>query len=56
MADDVEYVTALEPLYIGTVLAHNAGDPQVPAANVKRNGWDKQVAKPGTKAAEQAQS
>lgn len=48
-----EYVVAKEPLYIGTALAHNAGD-LVPAENVTPNDWDALVAKQGTKAADEA--
>jgi hypothetical protein len=45
---------ALEPLYVGTALAHNRGD-EVPADNVEPNGWGEMVANPGTKAAQAAQ-
>lgn len=49
----MDYVIAKEQLFVDGVLAHNIGD-RVPADNVKRNGWDELVAKPGTKAAEKA--
>lgn len=45
---------ALEPLFIGTARAHNTGDV-VPAENVERHGWEDQVAREGTQAAEGAQ-
>jgi hypothetical protein len=41
---------ATEPLFIETARAHNPGDV-VPAENVERYGWQKQVAREGTKAA-----
>lgn len=44
---------ATEPLEIGYVRAHNAGDP-VPEENIEANGWGDKVAKVGTKAAEKA--
>lgn len=45
---------ATEPINVGGFRAHNAGD-EVPAANVKANGWEALVARPETKAAEGAQ-
>ncbi len=44
---------AKEPLFIGVARAHNKGDV-VPAENVERFGWQDQVARKGTKAADQA--
>lgn len=45
---------ATQKLFVGTALAHNPGD-EVPAENVKPNGWQDAVANPGTKAANDAQ-
>jgi hypothetical protein len=45
---------ATQPLYVGYALAHAPGD-EVPAENVKRNGWEDGVANAGTKAAKDAQ-
>lgn len=48
--------TATEDIYVSRgVRAHRKGDV-VPAANVKRNGWQDKVAKSTTKAAEQARA
>ncbi len=44
---------ATEALYVGTARAHSPGD-EVPAENVKRNGWQDAVARRGTKAATSA--
>lgn len=46
---------AKENIYVGVALAHVAGD-EVPAENVKRNGWEDLVVRPGTKTAERVQS
>jgi hypothetical protein len=43
---------AKEALFVGNARAHNPGD-HVPEDNIARNGWQDQVAKVGTKAAEQ---
>lgn len=43
---------ATADIYVGTALAHAAGDT-VPAENVDLNGWQDLVAREGTKAADE---
>lgn len=49
------FKVATENLYVGTALAHVAGD-LVPADNVEPNGWGSSVANPDTKAAKAVQA
>lgn len=48
-----DHKIATKNLYFGTALAHAPGD-EVPADNVKANGWEDGVTNPGTKAAKEA--
>lgn len=48
-----ENLIATEPLYIGRARAANPGDT-VPEENVKRFGWEDQVAKESSRAAKEA--
>lgn len=45
---------AKEPIYFDGVLAHDTGH-EVPAENVKAQGWEDLVVRPGTKTAAKAQ-
>lgn len=49
------FKVAKENLYVGTALAHVAGD-LVPAENVEPNGWGGSVVSPDSKAGKAAQS
>lgn len=44
---------ATEPIFVGTARAHNVGD-EVPAENVKANGWEDSVVGSDTKAGKAA--
>jgi hypothetical protein len=53
VAKEPDFYIAKDVITFDGGRAHNPGDP-VPAENVKRNGWEDLVVRPGTKAAEQA--
>ena len=44
---------ATKPIFVGTALAHAVGD-EVPAENVKANGWEDSVSRADSKAAKEA--
>ncbi len=48
-----ESYIATKPILVGTALAHAVGD-EVPAENVKVNGWEDSVSRGGTKSAQEA--
>ncbi len=44
---------ATKPIHVGTALAHAVGD-EVPAENVKSNGWEDSVSRASSKSAKEA--
>lgn len=46
---------ATKKIFYGTALAHDVGD-EVPAENVRLNGWEDSVSRASSKAAKEAQA